>query len=615
MENKNEENFFEFLPENSIITYKKYKFDFNNINESSEDLKSAIYSYDLYSNQFIYLFKDKIYIFNTKGNLVKKVKLPKMDKIRFCTCEKDNNYILCITEKNVAIVLNAKKDNFIKYDPYDPKIEVRLGYIHGGFFVKHNINEKKKEEEIDIGLIGNNSYRIVTIIINGKSALIKNTFASQKIQITEYYYNNKFNILVIRNEYLGFFLINLKNSHCYSSCIELTINNIYFTSKFFLQNIYNKLYFIHFTENLIEFYRLKDLKVKKEPKTIKFNKSEKVIDYELTQIQFYNNLIILYICDNIRLYDIKSDFSKKMGKIDIPKDKIDGFFDKIKIRGKFVMINDNIYKIKFLPEIYKNKNKSNTLETFFNLLRRKNTTNVVTSMLINLLKEYELSTFFAIFFKISKNYIKSKNEVTTDDKKNPYEIIYKGHNSFYLSQDNIFSLFNNEFNQIENLKMLQVMIIVYNEYTKNDVPIDKDAFIPALFYLLSKTDDFSCLDFIIKNKNILMNKNLGLYLIDRAKSMNDKNNKNLAFNLGIEMLMMEIENINEVINELVDEEKYDESVNIIVEFYLGYKYDKKDKNIKYDINKSIKKFIAKKLINTNKTKARYISMIEEEIEF
>ena len=615
MENKNEENFFEFLPENSIITYKKYKFDFNNINESSEDLKSAIYSYDLYSNQFIYLFKDKIYIFNTKGNLVKKVTLPKMDKIRFCTCEKDNNYILCITEKNVAIVLNVKKDNFIKYDPYDPKIEVRLGYIHGGFFVKHKINEKKKEEEIDIGLIGNNSYRIVTVIINGKSAVTKNTFASQKIPITEYYYNNKFNILVIRNEYLGFFLINLKNSHCYSSCIELTINNIYFTSKFFLQNIYNKLYFIHFTENLIEFYRLKDLKVKKEPKTIKFNKSEKVIDYELTQIQFYNNLIILYICDNIRLYDIKSDFSKKMGKIDIPKDKIDGFFDKIKIRGKFVMINDNIYKIKFLPEIYKNKNKSNTLETFFNLLRRKNTTNVVTSMLINLLKEYELSTFFDIFFKISKNYIKSKNEVTTDDKKNPYEIIYKGHNSFYLSQDDIFSLFNNEFNQIENVKMLQVMIIVHNEYAKNDVPIDKDAFIPALFYQLSKTDDFSCLDFIIKNKNILMNKNLGLYLIDRAKSMNDKNNKNLAFNLGIEMLMMEIENINEVINELVDEEKYDESVNIIVELYLGYKYDKKEKNIKYDINKSIKKFITKKLINTNKTKARYISMIEEEIEF
>ena len=615
MENKNEENFFDFLPEKSIITYKKYKFNFNKINIDSEDMKSAIYSYDIYSNQFIYLFKDIIYIFNTKGNLVKKVKLPKMDKIRFCTCEKNNNYILCITEKNIVIVLNAKKDNFIKYDPYDPKIEVRLGYLHGGFFIRNKINEKKKEEEVDIGLIGNNSYRIVSIIITGKNAITKNVFASQKIPITEYYYNNKFNILVIRNEYLGFFLINLKSSHCYNSCIELTINNIYFTSKFFLQNIYNKLYFIHFTENLIEFYRLKDLKVKKEPKTIQFNKSEKSIDYELTQVQFYNNLIILYICDNIRLYDIKSDFSKKMGKIDIPKEKIDGFFDKIKIRGKFAIINDSIYKIKFLPEEYKKNNISNTFQTFFNLLRRTNSTYVVTSILINLLKEYELSTFFAIFFKITKNYIKSKKEVNVDDKKNPYEIKYKGHNSFYLSQDNIFSLFNNDFNIFDNIKILQVMIIILNEYTKNDVPIDKDVFIPALFYQLSKTDDFSCLDFIIKNKNILMNKNLGLYLIDRSKSMNDKKNKNLAFNLGIEMLMMDMENIDEVLSELIDEEKYDESVNIITDFFFGFKYDKKEKGFKGDINKSIRKFITNKLINSNTSKARYISIMEEEMDF
>lgn len=615
MENKNDENFFDFLPENSIITYKNYKFDFKNVTVSSEDMKSAINSYDIYSNQFIYLFKDFIFIFNTKGNPVKKVKLPKMDKIRFCTCEKNNNYLLCITEKNIVVILNVRKDNYIKYDPYDPKIEVRLGYLHGGFFIRNKTNEKKKEDQIDIGLIGNNSYRIVTIIINGKNAITKNTFASPKIPITEYYFNNIFNILVIRNEYLGFFLINLKKSYTYSTCIELKINNVYFTSKFYLQNIYNKLYFIHFTENLIEFYRLKDLKVKKEPKIIKFNRSKKEIDYELTQVQFYNNLIILYIYDNIRLYDIKSYFSKKMGKIDIPSEKIDGFFDKIKIRGKFVLVNDEIYKIKFLPEIYQNNNKSNILETFFNLLRRKNSTNVVTSMLINLLKEYELSTFFAIFFKNTKNYVKSQAEVKEDDKKNPYEIKYIGHNSFYLSQDNIFSLFNNDYDNIENLKILQVMTIIHNEYTKNNVPIDKDVFIPALFYQLSKTDDFSCLDFIIKNKNILINKNLGLYLIDRAKLMPDKKNKNLAFSLGIEMLLMETENIDEVLKELVDEEKYNESINIIIEFYYGYKYDKKEKNIKSDINKNIKRYITTKLINSNESKMRYISILEEDMDF
>ena len=612
MKNKDEENFFEFLPENSIITFKKYKFDFANINISDEDKKSAVYSYDIYTNQFIYLFKDHIFIFNTKGKCVQRIKLPKLDKIRFCTCDKNNNYVLCITEKNMVVIFNIKKDNFIKYDPYDPRLEVRLGYIHGGFFIRNKIHEKKKEEEIDIGLIGNNSYRIITIITTGKNYSTKCTFSSQKIPITEYYYNNIFNVLIIRKELLGFSLINLKNSHCYNSCLDLKIDNIYFTSKFFLQNIYNKLYFIHFTENLIEFHRLKNLKEKKEPKSIKFNRSGKIIDYELTQFQFYNNLMILYIDDNIRLYDIKSDFSKKMGKIQIPESKKEGFFDKIKIRGKFIIINNDIYKIKFLPENYKNINISNTLETFFNILRRKNTTHIVTSMLVNLLKEYELSSFFAIFTKITQNYIKSKNEINVDDKKNAYEIMYRGHNSFYLSQDHIFSLFNNEFENIENLKLLQLMTCVFNEYTKNNIQIDKDVFIPVLFNHLNKTDNFSCLDFIIKNKNILVDKKLGLYLIDRSKLMNEKSYKILAFNLGIEMILADADNMDDVLFELIDEEKYEEATNLVMDFYIGFKFDRKDKNLRGDIDKHLRSFITTKLTNRNKSKKRSISLPDED---
>ena len=143
MKNKNEENFFSFLPENSIITFKKYQFDFAKLNVSSEIMKSAVYSYDIYANQFIYLIKNSIYIFNTKGKCIKTVKTPKMDKIRFCTCDKNNNYILCITEKNVVVILNVKKENYIKYEPYDPRIEVKLGYLHGGFFINKKVNEKK----------------------------------------------------------------------------------------------------------------------------------------------------------------------------------------------------------------------------------------------------------------------------------------------------------------------------------------------------------------------------------------------------------------------------------------------------------------------------------------
>ena len=97
--------------------------------------------------------------------------------------------------------------------------------------------------------------------------------------------------------------------------------------------------------------------------------------------------------------------------------------------------------------------------------------------------------------------------------------------------------------------------------------------------------------------------------------MTDIKYKNLAFNLGIEMLLMETENIDEVLSELIDEEKYDESVNIIMEYYFGYKYDKKEKSLKTDINRNIRRFISNKLINSNKTKMRYMSLIEEEIDF
>ena len=200
--------------------------------------------------------------------------------------------------------------------------------------------------------------------------------------------------------------------------------------------------------------------------------------------------MVIYLEDNIRMYDIKSGQKKKFGKVDIPKNKMDGFFDKLKIYGKFVEINHELYKIKFLPDNYLTKYVSNTFESFFNILRRKNSTNPSTTLLINLIENYELSVFYAIIYKLIENYAKSKEENYIDDKKNIYEIIYIGHNFFYLSQDDVFSLFNNDFNNIDNLKLLQVMITVYNEYEKKNISIDKDVFISALFSQLKKNKWF-----------------------------------------------------------------------------------------------------------------------------
>ena len=96
---------------------------------------------------------------------------------------------------------------------------------------------------------------------------------------------------------------------------------------------------------------------------------------------------------------------------------MDGFIYKLKIYGKFVEINHELYKIKFLPDNYLTKYVSNTFESFFNILWRKNSTNSSTILLINLIENYELSAFYVIIYKLIENYAKSKEENYIDDKK------------------------------------------------------------------------------------------------------------------------------------------------------------------------------------------------------
>ena len=121
---------------------------------------------------------------------------------------------------------------------------------------------------------------------------------------------------------------------------------------------------------------------------------------------------------------------------------------------------------------------------------------------------------------------------------------------------------------------------------------------------------------MIKNRGIPVNKNLGLYLIDRSKTIVDKEKKNLALTLGIEILLSENENIDDVLYELIEEEKYEESINIITDYYFGYshKLDKKN-NIKGDINKQLRRFITGKLNNINKLRGQVSVIGEENIDF
>ena len=268
-----------------------------------------------------------------------------------------------------------------------------------------------------------------------------------------------------------------------------------------------------------------------------------------------------------------------------------------------------------MPEVFVTTEIVSPYEVFFGLLRRKNSTTISIDFLTSLIDKYDLPSFYEIIFKIINNNLRSKQPFRIDDKKNIYEITYIGHNFFYLSQDDILALFNKDYNNVENYKILQIMITIYNEYEKNNLSVDKDVFISSLFYQLNNTEDFSSLDFMINNNLIPVNKNLGFYLIDRSKTIADKVKKNLSLNLGVEILLSEKNNIDDVLNELVEEKKYNDAINIITDFYFGYSYniDKINKNIR-DINSHLRKFIKGKLNTINKMGGDDSTILEESFE-
>ena len=622
MENQqiNDKNIFDFLTEKSEIAYKKFVFDFTEVQSTGKSLKNSYYFYDSFTNQFIYIFDDLVCIFNKKGKPLKKVILnPKSivrQKIRYITCDISNKFLLIIANNNNVHLVEINKGTSAVYEKTTTKNPF-IGFINGGFFFKTKFDKnndtlnnsssgvkKMKSESIYFCLISSIGYRIVEMsLIHGNIFDFKNIYISEKIIVSEYFFDNVFNVLILRNEYKGFYLINLKHKSCFDNQIDLKIKNVYFTSKFFLKKIYNKLYFIHFTENVIEFYRLNNIKKLKEPKVISFNDSQKVIDYELAQMQFHDNLIILYLGDNIRIYDLKGGMNEKMGKIDVPSSKKDIFFDKIKIYGRFLEFDDkNIYKIKFLSEVYKNNSANKEVDIFFTLLRRKNSVNIIKSVLFDILEKFEISLFYSILYKLTQNYIKSlKADNINQDRKNCYQIMYIGHNSFYLPQEELFSLFNNDFSNIESIKILKIMIIIYNEYKKLPITIDQDVFISTLFYQLNKIDDYSKLDFIIKNFSVPINNKLGLYFIDRSKFFNDPKKKEISFNLGIQLLLADRNNLNQVLIELIDEKKYFECIDEAVDSSFS------DKNVNKDLinenkNQELLMYVVNKIKMLNKGK-------------
>ena len=125
MEKKEDDYFFDFLPQNSIITYKKFQFNYKELKISEGSFKKGKYLYDSYTNQFLYFVNGYICVFNIKVHLERKIKYTKNERIRYCTCEKDNRFLLLVTEKNKVLIIDFKKEKFEEYSSLDYKTGTR----------------------------------------------------------------------------------------------------------------------------------------------------------------------------------------------------------------------------------------------------------------------------------------------------------------------------------------------------------------------------------------------------------------------------------------------------------------------------------------------------------
>jgi hypothetical protein len=326
-------------------------------------------------------------------------------------------------------------------------------------------------------------------------------FISNKMKIIDYNFNHIFKLLlIIKDEPYSFCFYNLKSKSTYKTPIFLNnIKIIEKESKLYLENIYKKLYLIHLLDSVIEVYRLNDLKEIKEPLKINYNINKNKINIKYVFLQFYNSLIFVYMENFIKVYDIKSKNNNyEIFNLKITEDQFYDTFYKARIVGKYLLINDIFYKIKFDKLNYKKSSYSNIKDSFFLILRRKNCINVLKKMLIEILNNFQFSVFLDIIEGIAlnnKKYIENKskkeNSNNINNKNEPYRVIYIGNNKFFLSEDFFFEIFNQDFTaNISPDILIKILSYFYHIFNSNNICLDVDLFYSCLFYQLNKIESF-----------------------------------------------------------------------------------------------------------------------------
>ena len=585
--NENDNNsLFSFLHKESFITYKKLQL----INPTIEKLQNQIkgknntfkpyFFYDKYTNQFLYIDGEVVIILDSKCQIKTFSRINIKEKIKSIAIEYKNKYVLYNTYDCKSFIINLFDLDTINC------FENKKAQYLDGFFIPYK-TENKEHEYFILCMISRTYFNISRIrkrqnTYNEFEYYSKKPFISNKMKIIDFNFNHIFKmLLIIKADPISFCLYNLKSKISYKTPIIL--NNIKIKeneTKLYLQNIYRKLYLIYLYDSVIEVFKLRNLKEIKVPLKIVYNNKDKnKIKIKNVYLQFYNDFIIIYMESYIKIYDIKSkDFNYEIYALKISKEQYNNIFYSSRINGKYISINNDFYKIIFLNLNYRVYAKSCLKDIFFTILRRRNTTHIIKQILFELLNNYQISKFFEILEQLvinHKKYIQKSSikSISKELKNDPFKIIYKGYNSFFLSEDYLLGLFNQCFDK--NIKpeyFIKILGYLYNIYTKQNINLDINLFYSSIFCQLNKIDNMIIIEEIIKNRIIPINERLGTYFIIRAKCFNDIEKYKQCFYIGVDILLNENKYndnvIKEISEELINKNEYFKAFNLITESYF-----------------------------------------------
>ena len=527
--------------------------------------KNEFFVYDQYTSTFIVINNDsKTYSFLAKKEKIT-LSLSTLSPITAISIDDSFLYLTEVHLNNVVIFRSIKRN--ISSVIFQSENDTILSVL----FISAKDAKKK------ILIITATSLSIYTAEeTNG--VIAREIILAKRIAIDDFVYLKSKKILIIKSS-VNFLMLNVNNiEENKAMTISFQVKSLLNISKFFIEDIYGRSYFIHFTEGQVQLINLRS--VNKVEKIILFTNdlTDSKIDYKTAKLQFTNNLILIYINKSILIYDIKQKNNYNIGVIDIA-------MNYQKVYGDYIEVDSEVCKVQFNLEFFYKNSNCNTYDTFFTLLRRKDSMKVCVDILIDLIAKFQVTNLKNIFAKLIRIIVRNNS-------KSPLSKYERN----YIPQEKLFAIFlDRKTTQISSEKKIKLLISLLHILTENHIQIDETFFI-VLENIVDTLDSFELLDSVVKN-GIPPNEKFASFLIDKSteKEVEYKKRK-ILFNLGIHILS-KLNLINEIVLQLIQNKMYIESVYAL---YLSFIDNKKQMKIKkkYDevtvinyILNSIKKIV------------------------